>query len=262
MGKIKELSNAQLIEQAPSIGAISPYCKVSDRYSFVPTVKAIDFLRDSGWIPVMAAQAGVRIKEKNGYQKHMIRFTKSDLVVNGYRMDLLLYNSHDCGCAFKLIGGIFRFVCANGMVIGDRIAEYSHKHVGFNPEMFIESARKVHSHIEKATGVIENWQAIQMEESEQGIFVKSAHRLIYDEPEKAPIEPHQLLTWRRPEERGKKDLWSTFNIVQENMIKGGLQGRSAKGRRTRTRGVKSIDRDRKLNQALWILTEKMAELKK
>lgn len=262
MKKAKELSNVQLVEQVPSIGAVDPYCKVSSKYSFIPTIKAVDFLRDGGWIPVMAAQACVRIKEKNGYQRHMVRFTRPDLVVNGHRMDLLLYNSHDRGCAFKLIGGVFRFVCANGMVIGDRIAEYSHKHIGFSPEMFIESARKVHTHVEKAAGVIEDWQTIQLEEVEQGIFARSAHQLIYDEPEKAPIEPHQLLTWRRPEERGKKNLWSTFNQIQENIIKGGLQGRTVKGRRTKTRGVKALDRDRKLNQALWILTEEMARLKK
>jgi hypothetical protein len=30
----------------------------------------------------------------------------------------------------------------------------------------------------------------------------------------------------------------------------------------RTRPVKSIEKDKKLNQSLWLLTEKMAELKK
>lgn len=262
MEKIKELTNAQLIETAPAIGATKPYCEVSERYSFVPTINAINHLRDAGWKPVTAGQAGVRTLEKNGYQKHMIRFTRPDLVVNGHRMDLLLYNSHDRGCAFKLIGGVFRFVCANGMVIGDRVAEYSHKHVGFSPEMFINSSLLVGEHIEKTAGVIEDWQTIEMEEIEKGIFAKAAHQLTYQDPETAPIKSHQLLGCRRSEDRNKSDLWTTFNTVQENLIKGGLSGRSAKGRRTRTRGVKAIDKDRKLNQALWIITEEMAKLKK
>jgi len=260
--KVKELTNEQIISAVPSIGAVNPYCNVSEKYSFIPTISAVNHLRDSGWIPVMAAQASVRIQEKNGFQKHMIRFTRPDLVVNGHRMDLLLYNSHDRGCAFKLIGGVFRFVCSNGMVIGDKVAEYSHKHMGFNPDMFINSALLVGEHIEKTAGVIEDWQTVKMEKNEQGVFVKAAHQLIYEDPEKAPIQPNQLLSFRRSEDREKNDLWSTLNTVQENMIKGGLRGRSANGKKTRTKGINSIDKDRRLNQALWVLTEEMAKLKK
>jgi len=262
MEKIKELTNTQLIEIAPAIGAIKPFCQVSERYSFVPTLTAINHLRDTGWIPVMAGQAGVRTKDKNGYQKHMIRFTRPDLIVNGHRMDPLLYNSHDRGCAFKLIGGVFRFVCANGMIIGDRVAEYSHRHVGFSPDMFIKSSLLVGEHIEKTAGVIEDWQEIEMEKNEKGIFVKAAHQLLYEDTNKAPITADQLLICRRSEDREKKDLWTTFNTIQENVIKGGLRGKSVKGKKIRTRGVKAIDKDRKLNQALWILTEEMAKIKK
>jgi hypothetical protein len=49
------------------------------------------------------------------------------------------------------------------------------------------------------------------------------------------------------------------------LTKGGLKGkkRGANGRlrRTTTRPVKALDKNIKLNQALWFLTEKMAELK-
>jgi hypothetical protein len=63
----------------------------------------------------------------------------------------------------------------------------------------------------------------------------------------------------------RADLWTTFNVVQENIIRGGLRGRkrSSNGRMRNmtTRPVKALDRNIKLNQALWVLTEKMAELK-
>ncbi len=48
-------------------------------------------------------------------------------------------------------------------------------------------------------------------------------------------------------------------------MRGGLKGRTrgsnGRLRRTTTRPVKALDRNVKLNQALWYLTEKMAELK-
>lgn len=261
MERIKELSNETLINIVPAIAATAPIEDVSTKYSFIPTLTVINYLRDAGWLPVMAGQSNVRKAERNGFQKHMIRFTRPDLVVNGHRMDLLLYNSHDRGCAFKLVGGVFRFICSNGMVIGDKMAEYSHRHVGFSPEKFIESADYVNGHVEKTAGVIEDWQTIEMTEVEQGVFARAAYNYIYPEPERAPIRADQLLTTRRYDDQNKKDLWSTFNTVQENVIRGGLPGRTAKGKRTTTRGVKSIDRDKRLNQALWLMAEEMEKLK-
>lgn len=57
----------------------------------------------------------------------------------------------------------------------------------------------------------------------------------------------------------KDDLWTVYQRLQENLIKGGLSGRNAKGKRARTRSVNGIDGDIKLNKALWVMTEKMYE---
>lgn len=57
------------------------------------------------------------------------------------------------------------------------------------------------------------------------------------------------------------DLWRTFNRVQERMLQGGVPGRAANGRNMTTRPVTGIDQGIKLNRALWVLAEKMKELK-
>jgi hypothetical protein len=49
--------------------------------------------------------------------------------------------------------------------------------------------------------------------------------------------------------------------VQANVMLGGQPGRSAQGRRLRTRPVGSIDRGVSLNRALWMLAEEMRRLK-
>ncbi|EKI2785034.1 TPA: DUF945 domain-containing protein, partial [Escherichia coli] len=49
--------------------------------------------------------------------------------------------------------------------------------------------------------------------------------------------------------------------VQENMIKGGLSGRSASGKNTRTRGITGIDGDIRINKALWMIAEQFREWK-
>jgi len=49
--------------------------------------------------------------------------------------------------------------------------------------------------------------------------------------------------------------------LQENALRGGLQGRTVQGHRMRTREVASIDRGVGLNRALWVLAEEMRRLK-
>ncbi|NPR07051.1 hypothetical protein HC634_22990, partial [Escherichia coli] len=52
---------------------------------------------------------------------------------------------------------------------------------------------------------------------------------------------------------------SAYQTIQENMLKGGISGRSARGKRIHTRAIHSIDTDIKLNRALWVMAETMLE---
>ena len=258
------LTNDQIVNIAPAAGSLQPINGVSERYSFVPTLTAIDLLRDSGWFPVHAQQSSVRNAEREGYQRHMIRFAKNGLAFDGERVDLMLYNSHDCGCAFKLIASVWRQICGNGLMVASEFANFSHKHIGFNPDDFIHSAGEIASAAGTIADQVDDMKVIELTPDERNVFAMSAHSLVYDDPESAPIRPEQLLTERRYDDKGN-DLWSKFNVIQENLIRGGLKGRTrgsnGRLRRTTTRPVKALDRNVKLNQALWYLTEKMAELK-
>ena len=74
-----------------------------------------------------------------------------------------------------------------------------------------------------------------------------------------PVTTTQILTPRRYEDR-RDDLWSVFNRCQENLLKGGLPGRTAKGKRSHTRAVNGIEGDVKLKRALWVMAENMMNL--
>ncbi len=100
------LTNDQIVELAPAAGAINPHQKVSDRYSFVPTIEAVDLLRSAGWQPVHVKQSGTRKNDRSGYQKHIIRFMQGSLSTDQECVDLVMTNSHDRGCAFQLCASI------------------------------------------------------------------------------------------------------------------------------------------------------------
>jgi hypothetical protein len=79
-----------------------------------------------------------------------------------------------------------------------------------------------------------------------------------------PIKPNQLLFARRQEDIGD-DLWRTFNVIQENCIKGEITAagfdKNNKPRMYTTREIKGIDQDVRLNRALFVLAKALADHK-
>ena len=104
-------------------------------------------------------------------------------------------------------------------------------------------------------------QAIALDKGEAEVFARSALTLKYGDSGKVvPITESQVLRPRRFDDNGS-DLWSVFNRVQENLVKGGLSSRTANGRQRQTRPVQGIDQNIGLNRALWLLAEGLRQLK-
>lgn len=126
----------------------------------------------------------------------------------------------------------------------------------------IEGAFRVLDGFDEVREKREGLRAVTLEPVEAEIFARSALALKYesDPTAPAPITEAQVLAPRRISDC-KPDLWSTFNRVQENLVRGGLAARTSNGRRQRTREVRGIDQNIKVNRALWMLAEEMKRLK-
>lgn len=248
----------QIIDLAPAVATTNPIGKASGKYSFVSTIDAIELIQSAGWLPYRASQSAVAKKSNDGFQRHLIKFTRPDMLLpaSEERIDLILFNSHDTGSSFKIAMGIFRFVCANGMVVGDSALEFAHRHINFDQSAFLRSVTAIADNGSRIADQVGDFKAIELTPQENGIYAQAAAQLISDTPEK--VHAPDLLHARRYDDRVKNNLWTTFNKVQENVIKGGVRRQGMK----RTRGIKAIDKDLKLNKALWMLTERMAEIKK
>jgi len=75
------------MSKAPSIFAERPIEDVSDRYTFIPTISVVDVFRDNGWYPVEVKESRVRIDDKKGYQKHLIRFRHLDHILRAHQIN-------------------------------------------------------------------------------------------------------------------------------------------------------------------------------
>lgn len=255
------LSHDQMRAVAPSIFAEDKHDSRSDRYTYIPTIDVLNVLQKEGFSPFMVCQSKTRDAHNHEHTKHMIRMRHASQIVAKEAREIVLVNSHNGTSSYQLLSGVFRFVCSNGMVCGDTQNDIRIKHSGDIIDNVIEGAVTVLESFDAVDAQMDGMKALTLNEGEQAAFAHAALELRYDTAlTPAPITETQLLRPKRIEDRAG-DLWTTFNRVQENMVRGGLRGRNATGRPVTTREVQGIDQSIKLNRALWVLADAMRKLK-
>lgn len=263
----------EIARRAPSALATRPYDAMSAKYVHIPTIGVIEAMIKAGFQPFSAVQSRTRIEGKASFVKHALRFRHEDvsqsLAVGDVIPEVVVINSHDGASAFKLIAGLYRLICSNGLMVSDaEIDSMSVRHTGDVLKDVVEGSHRLIRDTQKSLATVQNWTRLQLTDGEQNAFAESAHTLRFADADgkvTTPIMPAKLLAPRRRDDVGG-DLWHTFNRVQENVIAGGVSAvlRDANGRRVRrvsTRRINGIDQDVRLNRALWELAAKMAELK-
>lgn len=253
------LSDDQIRSVAPSIFAQGAHESRSQRYTYIPTVDVLAGLRREGFSPFAVAQTRTKALDRREYTKHMLRLRKEgQLNAEGSANEIILINSHDGSSRYQLLGGVFRFVCFNGLVVGDEQFDFRVPHKGEVVHNVIDAAFTLVDNFGKIDEQRQGMQALELSRPQQVAFARSALALRYDEGT-APYEPEALLVTRRSEDEAR-DLWTSFNRVQENMTAGGITGRTATNRRIISRPVAAIDNSVKINRALWVLAEEMRKL--
>nr|WP_294544755.1 DUF932 domain-containing protein [uncultured Rhodopila sp.] len=267
------LSNDQIARLAPSAFATQAHESRSARYTYIPTSEVIDGLRAQGFLPVFAKQGRSRVAGKADFTKHLIRFRFQGQGPALRRIgetfpEVVLVNSHDGTSAYQIMAGMLRLVCLNGMIVEDReLATVKVPHKGDVVSEVIEGSYTVLEESKRALVAADEWAGVTLKSDERMAMAEAAHVLRFADADgnvETPVRPDQMLTVRRPADRSD-DLWTTTNVLHENVIRGGLSawGRDANNRprRVTTREIRGIDQDVKLNRALWVLGERMAQLK-
>jgi hypothetical protein len=267
------LDEGQLRKIAPSIFAETRHESRSERFVVIPTWEAIKGLMNEGFVPVAAKQGGTRIKGKELFTKHMVRFRHSTAAMQGSKEvlpEIVLRNAADGTSAYRVMAGGFRPICKNGLIAADVVADFRIGHTGNIVDRVIEGTWSVVEDVHQVVDASEAWQGINLTSEMQDIMAEAVHTLRFadaDEATRQAFQPQRLLAPRR-EEDNKPDLWHTFNRLQENVIRGGMTanvrrtneyGQTAV-RRATVRPISSIDGDTALNKALWVLSTRMAEL--
>jgi hypothetical protein len=157
--------------------------------------------------------------------------------------------------------GVYRRICSNGLVASeDSFAAIRFRHSGLKTEQVVEASFRILEYIPQIGTLITRFKQLMLSGSEAQTFAQQALLLRYESLDESPINPDTLLTVRRTEDQ-PNDLWTTFNRVQENLIRGGLSDnkRSRAGRLRSLRTLSGIDSKVFINKRLWSLAENMVK---
>jgi uncharacterized protein DUF932 len=280
-GAIRTATDPKVLQ---SIMASHEASTLSNKYQFIPSTKVIDIVTRMGWEPVAAQEKRVRLMEREGYQKHMVRFRQPGIQpVNGVFPEVLLTNSHDGSASFTFMAGLFRLVCTNGLIVSEGMfGSIRVRHMNFDQSEVIDAVEHVVRDTPALLEHVDIFQHILVSQEEQFAFAESAlnmkfqnkgHRVDAGQQARYQIEDRtfdltRLIQPQRSADADRPSLWNTFNVVQEKFTKGAIfedtVRRDAHGIPThvsKVRGIKGIDESIRVNKELWGLAEKMADLK-
>ena len=253
------LTDEQIKEQAPSVFTMKPSNEVSKHYTHIPTTKVINDMRTLGWDVVDVKEVKARKSATRGFQKHLVVFRNPDVVINGNDGDtvfpqILLTNSHDGKNSFTFTAGLFRMVCANGLVISTtQFEDVKMRHMGYTFEDLQENIREMVEKLPLTVESMNKMKEVEMQQEQALEFAKRALTTRFDEKQmnRINVDLDALLTPTRVEDKGN-DVWSVFNVVQEKIIDGDFE--YIMGTKTRkARRVKNFKQDQKINKELFAL---------
>lgn len=255
--KDRPLTHDELFRAVPSIFTETKHDSRSDRYTYIPTITLLDNLKREGFQPFFACQTRVRDLIKREHTKHMLRLRREGQITGNQVPEIILLNSHDGSSSYQMLPGLFRAVYQNGLICGETFGEVRVPYKGDVVERVIEGAYEVLGIFGRVDEKREEMQQLMLPPPAQQALAKAALTYRFGD-EHQPVTESQILSPRRWQDEGP-DLWTTYQRIQENLIKGGLRGRNVHGRNQQTRAVRGIDGDVKLNRALWVMAETMLE---
>lgn len=244
----------QVKEVAPSIFATSASPKVSNRYTFVPTVDIVENFQREGWDIASVRQTG-----KGIHGLHEIKFRNGELPkVGDTLIEAIIRNSHNGMSTLSVSAGLFRLVCSNGLTVATSAADsFRVRHAGFE----LDDVKRLTEDFSKRLPVIEGSVNRMMERElttdEKIDFVRKSAEVRWKTGSvPATLDYEEILNPLRDADNGDS-LWQVFNVVQEKWVRGGIQYKSNNGRKTQLRTLNDILTTNRINTKLWELAEEM-----
>ena len=129
---------------------------LSDRYKLAPTKAIADKFKSLGFVVDSYSEVKVRKNSRAGFQKHQVRLSNPNLrsTHDDIKLQLIITNSHDGLSSFRMQLGFFRFVCSNGLVVGETFEKICLRHTGMIIEEIDSAVERIVAQVEKLDNTI------------------------------------------------------------------------------------------------------------
>lgn len=229
-----------------------PHPDRSNQYVHIGTEPVIHAMMEAGYGVSRAQQTNTRRAESAGFARHLLCFRPlkgfdRNKVGDGIP-EVVLINSHDGNCAYRLHVGLFRLVCENGMVAGRNFESIQVRHRGSPALEVVEQSQHIFdTYVPRLKTWVEAAETTILTPRQQNKFARDALEIRFDP---GAFDAKELLVVRRDADEGD-DLWHVYNRIQENLMRGGIQYVNANGRHCETRPINRVTKDIIFNQRLW-----------
>ena len=250
------------LRHAPAMYANGRADTTRARYQFIPTATVVEAMEAEGFGAVRPGQVRTRTRSVEHARPMVVFRAQADAAttrtVGGVIPEIVLDNAHDGLSSYRLHAGLFRLVCANGVIVADAtVASVRIRHTGGSPlteriSGTVNLARQVPDLMDR----VDHWRSMFLTPDEHLAFADAALRLRSPNRD-APIPASALVRARRRDDRTSA-RFTTMNVVQEHLLRGGLRG-IKEGKRVSTRAVTALDATVNRTVALWDVADQMGD---
>jgi len=234
--------------------------KTTERYKPTDDVSIVQTLNDAGWSITSYKQVKSRTVEDRLFKPYLASFENPklpDLEGEG-KFQILQRNAKDGTKSYEFMLGFFRFACENGLIVGTNLFQPIRvRHVGNIPLKIEETVSLLADQSASLYERVKEMKQVQLTDNQVISLTEAAIIIRVGEENKGAMKVSEVSSPRRSQDTGK-DLWSVFNVVQENLIKApiGVSMTSKDGKVSKkARAVKGIDASLRINRELWNLAE-------
>jgi hypothetical protein len=254
------LSLDELRRRTPAVFAEGASARTKASYRFIDTSSVLQALLRAGFRPSAAQQTRSRAGSDPTHARHMIRLrpVRERVTMLDCIPEICLINAHDGSSAYQLLAGLYRPLCANGLLcrLGDfALVRIPHRS-GVVADV-VAGAIEVCAQFGQLRSRVQAMAERVLSPGEQLQLAHTAYHLRWTRSEKLPpFPPARLLEPRRPMD-DQPTLWHTFNRCQEAALAGGVHYHSASQHLVATRRIRNIREEVRINTALWQAAEQL-----
>lgn len=236
---------------------------LSDNYITINSMELKQVLEDDGMTYIGLSHGNPYKPENRGFQKHIMMFDTGFKVDDNNMITLLVTNSYNGKTSLQFNLGVFRFVCANGLVVGNSLFKERILHKG-------DSYNKLSAILTKIKDVMpilqDNAQRM-IQTTVNPIAAEAYTKEVLEYAYNDQLQRYDIVDFSiheaihsRHSADNDTNVYTMFNRVQENVCKYGvrlaakpdtMESNKSNLSYRKMRPIKNIDRYKDVNQFMW-----------